>query len=219
MPSRKGPWWFVSRTDRGSLVRRSTAGAPAPRRPPSRSSSTRTSEARDQAFFEVGAFDVSQDHRLLAWSADLNGHEVFTLRVRDLDAGVDLPDVIEGTYYGTAWSADGRHLFYTVPDHAMRPHQVWRHELGTAQSDDVLVHQEDDERYNVDLGLTRSGEWIVITNECYDLHGRPRPPGGRRARRAAARRRPGSRTSSTGSTTGATGSSSSPTSTRRTSRS
>ncbi|HEY8094161.1 MAG TPA: prolyl oligopeptidase family serine peptidase, partial [Acidimicrobiales bacterium] len=74
-------------------------------------------------------------------------------------------DRLEGTYYGTAWSADERFLFYTMPDHAMRPHQVWRHELGTAQADDVLVHEEPDERYNVDIELTRSGQYIIITNE------------------------------------------------------
>ncbi len=165
VPSRKGPWWFVSRTVEGLSYAIHCRGS-SPETATEQVLLDENERARDQTFFEVGAFDVSEDHRLLAWSADLNGHEVFTLRVRDLDAGVDLPDVIEGTYYGTAWSADGRHLFYTVPDHAMRPHQVWRHELGTSQSDDVLIHQEDDERFNVDLGLTRSGEWIVITNEC-----------------------------------------------------
>ena len=71
-------------------------------------------------------------------------------------AGHDLTDTIERTYYGTAWSADERHLFYVVPDDAMRPFQVWRHELGTAQADDVLVLQEDDERFYVGLELSRS---------------------------------------------------------------
>jgi oligopeptidase B len=164
VPSRKGPWWFVTRTVEGLSYAIHCRGESA-------ESATEyvlldeNERAGDADFYEVGAFDVSQDHRLLAWSEDRNGHEVFTLRVRDIDAGVDLPDVIDGTYYGTAWSADSHHLFYTVPDHAMRPYQVWRHELGTAQADDVLVHQEDDERFNVDLGLTRSGEWIVITDE------------------------------------------------------
>jgi len=165
VPSRKGPWWYVSRTVEGLSYAIHCRGS-SPETATEQVLLDENEQARDQSFFEVGAFDVSEGHRLLAWSADLNGHEVFTLRVRDLDAGVDLPDVIEGTYYGTAWSADGRHLFYTVPDHAMRPHQVWRHELGTSQTDDVLIHQEDDERFNVDLGLTRSGEWIVITDEC-----------------------------------------------------
>ena len=87
------------------------------------------------------------------------------MRIRDLAAGADLPDRLEGTYYGTAWSADERYLFYTRPDHAMRPYQVWRHEVGATQADDVLIYEEPDERYNVDLELCRSGAYVIITNE------------------------------------------------------
>ena len=144
---------------------RSTAGGPPRPLPPTWSSSTRTPTPTAKGFFELGAFDVSPGHGLLAWSADVNGHEEFTLRIRDLATGLDLADVLTGTYYGTAWSADERYLFYTMPDHAMRPHQVWRHELGATQADDVLVYEEPDERYNVDLELTRSERYIVITNE------------------------------------------------------
>jgi oligopeptidase B len=84
------------------------------------------------------------------------------LRVRDLATGRDLPDTIERTYYGTAWSADGRCLFYVKPDTAMRPFQVWRHELGTAAATDTLVFEELDERFFVSLDLTRSEAFVVI---------------------------------------------------------
>ena len=98
----------------------------------------------------------------MAWSIDVDGGEEYTLRVRDLATGRDLPDTIERTYYGTAWSADGRHLFYVKPDAAMRPYQVWRHELGTPAADDVLVFEEPDERFFVSLDLTRSEAFVVI---------------------------------------------------------
>jgi oligopeptidase B len=76
-----------------------------------------------------------------------------------------LDDVVERTYYGTAWSADEHHLFYVVPDDAMRPYQVWRHEIGTAQADDALVLQEDDERFYLELDLSRSEQVVVIASE------------------------------------------------------
>src|SRR3546814_1586629 len=44
----------------------------------------------------------------------------------------------------------------------MRPHQVWRHEMGTSADDDVLVYEDDDERFFVSVGLSLTEEWIQI---------------------------------------------------------
>lgn len=115
------------------------------------------------AHFELGVFEVSPSGRLLAYSVDTDGDEVYTLRFRALDTGADLPDVLEGTYYGGGWSADDSTFLYTVPDPAYRPFQVWRHVLGTPPTADVLVFQEDDRQYELTVAATRSGEWLVIT--------------------------------------------------------
>jgi len=110
----------------------------------------------------------SPDGHLLAWSADTSGAEVYQLRVRDTRTGEDLPDVIERTYPGLAWSADSRYLFYLVPDEVNRPFQVWRHRLGTAQGDDVLVFAEDDARFEITVHASRSGEFAVIASASRD---------------------------------------------------
>lgn len=161
VPTRRGPWWYVSRTVEGQSYAIHCRGNDA-----AGAAGTvildENIEADGHEYFALGAFDVGQQHRLLAWSADIDGSEEYTLRVRDLDSGIDLPDRIERTYYGTAWSSDDTWLFYTVPDEQMRPYQVWRHRIGSAQSDDVLVIEETDERFFIGLDLTRSGEWIVI---------------------------------------------------------
>ncbi len=112
-------------------------------------------------FADVGAREPSPDGELLAWSADTTGAEIYELRIRDLRTGADLPDRIERSYPGCAWSAAGRHLFYLVPDELNRPWQVWRHAVGDAA--DVLVHQEDDARFELTLHTSRSGGLIVIT--------------------------------------------------------
>jgi len=120
-------------------------------------------EAADAEYFALSAFDVSPNEELLAWSSDTDGSEKFTLRVRDISSGRDLPDSVEGTTWGgTAWSRDCEWLFYVMPDEAMRPWQVWRHRLGTPSSDDVLVLEEPDERFFLGLGNSRSTEWIII---------------------------------------------------------
>jgi oligopeptidase B len=114
---------------------------------------------------DTGVCLVSPDERVLAYSVDVTGNEVFALRFRELEAADeprDLVDVVDRSYYGGAWSADSATFFYTVHDAAYRPHQVWRHRLGTSATEDVLVLTEDDEQYELDLRGTRSGDLIVI---------------------------------------------------------
>lgn len=122
----------------------------------------------DSAYVELGVSLVSPDERLLAFSVDTTGDEVYTLRFLDLGQTIDdgephdLGDEIPRSYYGGAWSADSQTFFYTVHDEAYRPYQVWRHRLGTAVSGDVLVLGEDDEQYDLDVRATRSGDLVVI---------------------------------------------------------
>ena len=119
-------------------------------------------------YVALGVREVSPDGRLLAYSVDFDGDEVYQLRVRDLADGEDLvtglgrPERIERTYYGLAWSADSRSFFYTVTDAAYRPHQVWRHDIGADPGRDTLVYAENDERFEVTVRATRSGAYILI---------------------------------------------------------
>lgn len=115
-----------------------------------------------KSFFQVGDFAVSPSDRLLAYSTDERGDERYTLEFKELSSGRPLPERIPGVYYSVAWSADERFLFYTVVDSAQRPYQVRRHQIGTATTSDVVVHEEPDERFNVSVERDRSGQWIVL---------------------------------------------------------
>lgn len=117
---------------------------------------------QDSAYIELGVRSVSPDGRLLAYSVDLAGEEVFELRFRDLQTLTDLVDRVDRTYTGCAWSADSTTFFYVVHDELYRPFQVWRHRLGTAASDDVLVYEEDDPKFDVYLWGDRAGDYIII---------------------------------------------------------
>lgn len=162
VPVRRGDWWYYSRTVEGldyPIHCRSRSQSPA-----GDDETVLLDEnviAAGHDYHALGVFAVSFDHALVAYSTDHDGGEVYTLRIRTLSTGVD-SDVIERTYYGSAWSGDNRYLFYTVPDDAMRPYQVWCHALGTEQATDRLVYEEADPSFYVSVGNTRSEAFVVI---------------------------------------------------------
>jgi oligopeptidase B len=125
-------------------------------------------------YVELGVREVSPDGALLAYSVDFDGGEVYQLRIRDLASGTDtttaagLPERIGRTYYGLAWSADSRSVFYVVTNAAYRAYQVWRHDIGTDPAQDVLVFTEQDERFDVIVRAARSGAYILLETESRD---------------------------------------------------
>ncbi len=118
--------------------------------------------ALESTYGEFGVREVSPDGDVLAWSIDATGEELYELRFRDVLTGSDMPERIPRTYYGGAWAADGRTFFYVVVDATYRPHQVWRHIVGTDPTLDVLVLEEADRHFEVSARATRCGQWILI---------------------------------------------------------
>lgn len=166
VPARKGNFWYLSRTEEGRQYPISCRRRGAPDGPEEVLLDANLL-AGDSEYFALGLFEVCPQHRIVAYSTDYNGAELYTLKFRDLEAagegGADLADEIPDTYYGGSWSKDASTFFYTRPDDAMRPWQLWRHRLGTPAEEDVLVFQEDDERFFLDADCTRSEDWILIT--------------------------------------------------------
>jgi oligopeptidase B len=155
-------WWYSTRTVEGSSYPIHCRGRSA-EAAGDEVILDQNVEADGHEFFDLGVLVPSPDHTLAAWSSDTNGDEHYTLRIRDLSSGADLVDEVhDTTWAGVAWSADGRHVFYVTPDEQERPFEVWRHEIGTAQADDVRVFTEPDQRFFVGVAATRSDEWIVI---------------------------------------------------------
>ena len=161
-PVHFGDWWYVVSTTEGQNY-------PVHHRGPSADAATehvlldKNVEAEGHEYFDLGAFDLSMDHRFVAWSTDVDGDERYTLRIRDLSTGDELPEQLdEVSNAGVAWSRDGHWIFYVTPDPQERPSTVWRHRIGTPRVDDVMVFHEADERFYVGVGTTRSEDWIVI---------------------------------------------------------
>jgi oligopeptidase B len=173
VPVRRGPWWYYSRTEEGKSY------AIHCRRPVIRDDDDPPSdlersddeqiifdenvEAGASEFFTVGILSVSPDHSTLAVGVDTRGNERLSLSFRRLDGRDDPDESIEDISYGFAWSADSSIALFTRVDDAWRPFQLWRHQLGTPPSGDVLVLEEPDARFNVSVGTSLDQAVIIIS--------------------------------------------------------
>lgn len=113
-------------------------------------------------YFKFGGSRHSPDHKLVAWSADIKGSEYFSIRVRDWAGRTDHDDLVEETDGAVVWSTDSKSFFYVKLDDNHRPMQVWRHRLGTAQADDVLIYEEQDSGWFTHIHESTSGRFGVI---------------------------------------------------------
>ncbi|MFP4129485.1 MAG: S9 family peptidase [Halorhodospira sp.] len=118
--------------------------------------------AGGEAYFDLGDWAHSDDHRYLAYAVDTSGAEAYTIRFRDLASGADLPDRLEQARGDFVWATDGRTLLYTTLDEAHRPRWVYRHRLGTDPAADGLVYEETDPGFFVDLDRTESRRFLLI---------------------------------------------------------
>ena len=162
-------YWYYSRTTEG-LDYPSTFRVPATSRddipdvthPPAGEQLVMDAQALSQghAFFSMGAAQVSPDGTRLAYSIDVAGDERYDLYVSDLSTGEVIDGPITGIGGGGAWA--GRDwFFYTRVDAAWRPHQVWRHRIGSSEPD-ALVVEEADERFWIGVDDSRDHRWIII---------------------------------------------------------
>jgi oligopeptidase B len=118
--------------------------------------------AEGHEYFALGSLEVSPDHRWLVYSTDTTGGERFTMRFVDLATGSESPESIEDTSYGTAWANDNSTVFYVRVDEAMRPHQLWRHHVGTDPAEDALVYEEKDDRFYLGVGRTKDDRYVLM---------------------------------------------------------
>jgi oligopeptidase B len=118
--------------------------------------------AEGQPFMSVGAAAVSDDGNWLAYTTDNVGFRQYKLHLRDLRTGKDLPDTAERVT-SVAWTSDNKTLFYTVEDEVQkRSYRLYRHAAGTDTAHDPLIYEEADERFNIEIGRTRSREFVTL---------------------------------------------------------
>lgn len=113
----------------------------------------------------------SDDGQLLAYALSDAGSDWLTWRIRDVSTGEDLPDTLQHTKFRlVAWSPDRKALYYARyplrPDGSgddTRQMEIFRHALGTPQSQDTVVFRiTDHPRRNPYPTVSDNGRFLII---------------------------------------------------------
>ena len=113
-------------------------------------------------YFQLAAWEVTDDGRMLAYSVDIDGSERFRIRFKDLETGEVLPDEITQAAGGFTWASDGRSLVWLEQNEQHRPFRARLHRLGGDPSESPVLYEEKDPGFFVSAGRTQSRDWIVI---------------------------------------------------------
>ena len=161
VPYRLGDYWYFTKTQEGKqyqvFLRSKTRDGASPE-----VLLDQNEMAKGHGFFSVGAFEVSDDGNLLAFSTDTVGYRQYTMQIKDLRTGQILTDKIERVT-STEWSSDGKYIFYGQEDPvSKRTDKIWRHTVGTDKNE--LVYDEKDVLFNVGIGRSRDRKMFFINS-------------------------------------------------------
>jgi oligopeptidase B len=119
--------------------------------------------ARGKSYFQLGGLSISPDNKLAVFSTDVIGRRIYDIQVKDLETGKILSDKIEKVSGNAVWANDNKTIFYSSQDEiTLRSDTIFKHKLGTKQTDDVLVYFEKDETYNVEVAKSKSRKYLAI---------------------------------------------------------
>ncbi|GIU82090.1 MAG: S9 family peptidase [Acidobacteria bacterium] len=120
------------------------------------------------------SFSISDDGKFLAYGLSSGGSDWQEWRIRNVETGEDLPDLIKWVKFsGASWTADGKGFFYsrypepnekTKLEEANFNHKVYYHRIGTSQAEDILIYERPDQKkWLFNANVTEDGKYLIIT--------------------------------------------------------
>ncbi len=117
---------------------------------------------------------VTEDGSRLAYATSMAGSDWMTWRVRDVESGDDLPDVLDWAKFGSAsWVGDGSGFFYQAADRpasgeeylqATSLPRVAFHRIGTRQDDDTVVFESPEQpEWLPHATVTEDGRYLLLS--------------------------------------------------------
>ena len=119
--------------------------------------------AEGHEYFQLGGLNVSPNNELVAFSVDTISRRQYVLHIKNLKTGEIYDDVITNTNGGSVWANDNKTLFYTKKDPvSLRSYKIYKHILGTNESEDVVIFHESDDTFGTFVTKTKSNKYIIV---------------------------------------------------------
>ncbi len=125
----------------------------------------------------LAGYDVTEDGKYMAYGLSASGSDWNEWKVRDIETGKDLEDLLKWVKFsGASWTHDGTGFFYSRYDEPKETtesgklkalnyyHKLCYHKLGTPQSADPIVYERKDEKeWEFSGNVTDDGRYLIIT--------------------------------------------------------
>ena len=162
VPVLRGGWWYYTRYETGREYpvyarRRRTMSAPE------RVMLDGNALAVGKSFYQIGAWSVSPNGRMLAYAEDDVGRRQYKLRVKNLETGKVLSDTVANIEPNLVWANDNKTLLYVEKDPVtLLSVRVRKHVVGTDPAKDKLIYEELDHSYYLRLTRSKSEKYLFI---------------------------------------------------------
>ncbi|MBN1252415.1 MAG: S9 family peptidase [Bacteroidales bacterium] len=119
--------------------------------------------AKEYKYYQVGDLSVSEDNKILAFSVDTVSRRIYTIYFKNLETGELLKDKISVTAGNSTWANDNKTVYYSTKDsETLRVDKIFRHTIGSEQTQDKLIFEEKDETFGTYVYKTKSKKYLVI---------------------------------------------------------
>jgi len=114
-------------------------------------------------YYQLGGLSISENNKYAVFATDTVGRRQYFLRIKNLETGEILKDIIDNTTGGAVWANDHKTIFYTKKNPTtLRSEKIYKHILGTSEKEDVVVFHEKDETFNTYVSKSKSSQFIII---------------------------------------------------------
>jgi oligopeptidase B len=124
--------------------------------------------AKKHNYCEVGGFNPSISHNIIAYPVDFTSDELYDIRlmtnIGDQNQDQEYFEHLTGDLSDDLEWKDDTHLFYISKDKTKRCNRIWCHILGTSQENDFIIFEDDDELFNVGIYTLLHENYLVITS-------------------------------------------------------